>query len=76
MYYYAIASAGWLCTSRGKDDGQSGSYGKNALLVIKVLAVNDRVAWILGRGRQNGVRPINELDIEHPLENVVYEELK
>ena len=21
-------SAGWLCTSRGKDDGQSGSYGK------------------------------------------------
>ena len=34
-------------------------------------------AWILGRWQtERLIRPINELDIEHPLENVVYEELR
>ena len=46
--------------------------------VIGVLAVVMMIfAWILGRWQtERLIRPINELDIEHPLENVVYEELR
>ena len=71
MYYYAILL----------QDGsvlRVGAMARDTLPVIGVLAVVMMIfAWILGRWQtERLIRPINELDIEHPLENVVYEELR
>ena len=64
MYYYAILL-------------QDGSVLRVAKTMDNLAVVMMIFAWILGRWQtERLIRPINELDIEHPLENVVYEELR
>ena len=77
MYYYAILLQDGSVLRVAKTMDNLGAMARDTLPVIGVLAVVMMIfAWILGRWQtERLIRPINELDIEHPLENVVYEEL-
>lgn len=78
MYYYAILLQDGSVLRVAKTMDNLGAMARDTLPVIGVLAVVMMIfAWILGRWQtERLIRPINELDIEHPLENVVYEELR
>ena len=78
MYYYAILLQDGSVLRVAKTMDNLGAMARDTLPVIGVLAVVMMIfAWILGRWQtERLIRPINELDIEHPLENVVYEEIK
>lgn len=78
MYYYAILLQDGSVLRVAKTMDNLGAMARDTLPVIGVLAVVMMIfACILGRWQtERLIRPINELDIEHPLENVVYEELR
>ena len=64
MYYYAILL-------------QDGSVLRVAKTMDNLGAMARDTLPVIGRWQtERLIRPINELDIEHPLENVVYEELR
>ena len=78
MYYYAILLEDGSVLRVAKTMDNLGAMARSTLPVISILAVVMMVfAGILGRWQtERLIRPINELDIEHPLEHVVYEELR
>lgn len=78
MYYYAILLEDGSVLRVAKTMDNLGAMARSTLPVISILAVFMMVfAGILGRWQtERLIRPINELDIEHPLEHVVYEELR
>lgn len=78
MYYYAILLRDGSVLRVAKTMDNLGAMARSTLPVISILAVVMMVfAGILGRWQtERLIRPINELDIEHPLEHVVYEELR
>ena len=78
MYYYAIVLEDGSVLRVAKTMDNLGAMARSTLPVISILAVVMMVfAGILGRWQtERLIRPINELDIEHPLEHVVYEELR
>ncbi len=69
------------------DDGKNPSSGKNHRQCFSYINGQSYLAWTFDdliileksfwyRGRQKLIKPINSLDLEHPLDNVCYEELK
>lgn len=78
MYYYAILLRDGSVLRVAKTMDNLGAMARSTLPVISILAIVMMIfAGILGRWQtERLIRPINELDIEHPLENVVYEELR
>ncbi len=78
MYYYALLldDGTVLRVAKGMD-----TLGETASSILPVIgglsAVMLIFAWILGKWQTARlVVPFNELDIENPLDNVVYEELR
>lgn len=78
MYYYAVRMKDGSVLRVAKTMDNLGAMARATLPVIGVLAlVMMGFAGILGRWQtERLIRPINELDIEHPLNQVVYEELR
>ena len=78
MYYYAILLQDGSVLRVAKTMDNLGAMARDSLPVIGALAVVMMIfAGVLGRWQtERLIRPINELDIEHPLENVTYEELR
>lgn len=77
MYYYAVRMSDGtvLRVSKGMDTVWSTAIGILPYMIgIGVLMA--LVAWALSRQQvAKLIRPVNELDLENPLENDVYEEL-
>lgn len=78
MYYYAVLMDDGSVLRVAKTMDNLGVMARATLPVIGVLAlVMMGFAGILGRWQtERLIRPINRLDIEHPLDEVVYEELR
>ena len=78
MYYYAVLMDDGSVLRVAKTMDNLGVMARATLPVIGVLAlVMMGFAGILGRWQtERLIRPINRLDIEHPLDQVVYEELR
>lgn len=77
MYYYAVKlENGNILRVARTMDSLVGTALQILLPMILVAAVMAAVAyWISHLQTKRLIKPINELDIEHPLENSVYEEL-
>lgn len=77
MYYYAVKlDDGNILRVARTMDSLVGTALQVLLPMILVAAVMAAVAyWISHLQTKRLIKPINELDIEHPLENSVYEEL-
>lgn len=78
MYYYALRleDGTVLRVAKARD-----TLAKTALNVLPVMCVLAAVmlffAWLMAKWQTARlIRPINELDVEHPLEQVAYEELR
>ena len=78
MYYYALILDDGTVLRVAKTMDNIGELARSVLSLIIGLGVVMLVcAWILGKWQTARlIKPINELDIEHPLEHVVYEELR
>ena len=77
MYYYAVKlDDGNILRVARTMDSLVGTALQILLPMILVAAVMAAVAyWISHLQTKRLIKPINELDLEHPLENAVYEEL-
>lgn len=77
MYYYAVKlDNGNILRVARTMDSLVGTALQILLPMILVAAVMAAVAyWISHLQTKRLIKPINELDLEHPLENAVYEEL-
>lgn len=77
MYYYAVKlDDGNILRVARTMDSLVGTALQILLPMILVAAVMATVAyWISHLQTKRLIKPINELDLEHPLENAVYEEL-
>lgn len=78
MYYYALLLKDGSVLRVAKTTDNLAGTAREILPVMGVLAVVMLIfAGALGRWQTNRlIKPINELDIENPLDNVVYEELR
>lgn len=77
MYYYAILlEDGSVLRVAKTMDNLAGLARANFPIVAVLAAVMLIFAWFLAKWQtQRLIKPINELDIENPLDHVVYEEL-
>ena len=77
MYYYALRLDDKTVLRIAKTMDGLMRTGLRVLPVMGILAVSMLVlAWLMSKWQTARlIRPINELDIEHPLDNGIYEEL-
>ena len=77
MYYYAILlDDGTILRAARSMDSLAGTALDILPVMAGLAAVMLLVAFFLAKWQTKKlIRPINELDLEHPLENTVYEEL-
>ena len=75
--FYMQASSGWKCTRVSKTMNTALHTAISILPIMGLIAVVALAfAYLLSRQQvAKLIRPINELDLEEPLENEVYEEL-
>lgn len=76
-YYYAILLEDGTVLRLSKTMGSLMSMALRMMPVMSILAVVMLIVsyWIAVKQTKRLIQPINELNLEHPLENEVYEEL-
>ncbi|MDD2980199.1 MAG: ATP-binding protein [Hespellia sp.] len=77
LFYYAILldDGTVLRVSKTMDNVATTAFNMFPVMIILAILMIG-LAWILSKWQtEKIIRPINQLDIEHPLENDVYEEL-
>ena len=77
LYYYAVLLDDGSVLRVAKSMDNLALTALNVLPVMGILAVvTMALALLLAKWQTKGlIKPINELDLEHPLENTLYEEL-
>lgn len=77
LYYYAILLEDGTVLRLSKTMGSLMSMALRMMPVMSILAATMLMVsyWIAVKQTKRLIQPINELNLEHPLENEIYEEL-